>query len=185
MAIPLEVLETAHRLRRELLGTATEETAPMSAWDSTVLRRICEVCGADKVRELEVHHREERMTANAAGLLPDGTSMNARRNLVVLCETCHNKHHAGHIEVGPVKQTSVGPVREMPVEQTPIKDKGVSLASYAYKPRGLTEEQLEVVRTYLRKYPNCPPARLVFDLKQKEGIEVTVQKLKVIRGTSS
>jgi len=175
MAVPFEVLETAHRLRRELLGTATEETAPRSAWNSTVQRRSCELCGSEKVRELEVHHREERATANAEGRLADGTSMNARRNLVVLCEACHDKHHAGHIEVGPVEQTSSGPVRKVDEESI------LSLSSYSYKPRGLTEEQIETVQSYLRKYPNCPPKRLLFDLKEKEGIAITLQKLKALR----
>jgi len=56
---------------------------------------------------LEVHHIEERATATN-GRLPDGTSMNAARNLIVVCEACHDAHHAKEIEIGPVKQTSEG-----------------------------------------------------------------------------
>ena len=177
MAVPLEVLETAHRLRRELLGTATEETAPMSSWNTVIQRRVCERCGSDKVRELEVHHREERVTADALGRLPDGTSMNAIRNLVVLCEACHTEHHAGHETIGPVQQTSEGPVRPIssyafvpPAAASPAKPK-----------KGLTDEQTNTVLSYLQKYPNCPPARLVFDLEEKEGIKVTVQRLRTLR----
>ena len=164
MSIPFDVLEVAHGIRRSLIGQKTEAEAPLSAWNSTVQRRTCELCGA--ATGLEVHHIEQRATA-VAGRLSDGTSMNAARNLIVVCEACHDAHHAKEIEIGPVKQTSEGPVRE--------------LQKYAHKPQALADEQLETIQRELRTYPNLAAKRLVFDLETKYGIRITTQRLATIR----
>ena len=172
MMIPFDVLESAHAIRKHLVGQKTETDAPVSAWNSTIQRRVCEICGAEASANLEVHHSEERASA-VAGKLADGTSMNAARNLVVVCEACHDKHHAKEIKIGPVKQTSEGPIRQV-----------VDLTQYAHKaPSGLTEEEIQTIKTELRKYPNLDPKRMVFDLEHRHGIRITVQRLKTIRST--
>jgi DNA mismatch repair protein MutS len=184
MAVPLEVLDLAHQIRRELKGTVTEAEAPKSKWNAAIQRRECEVCGAGIVKDLEVHHIQPRAEA-VGGRLGDGSAMNGLRNLVVVCETCHDKHHAGVLTIGGVKQTSDGPQREV-----------VDLSQFAYQGSttapatraasgGLTEEQVEKVREYIRKYPSCPPARLLFDLKEKEEIVITQQRLRAIRASLS
>lgn len=172
MMIPFDVLESAHTIRKSLVGQKTETDAPASAWNSRIQRRICEVCGADASANLEVHHSEERASA-VAGKLADGTSMNAVRNLVVVCEACHDKHHAKELEIGPVKQTSDGPVREV----ASLKNKKYVLKASP----GLTEEQNETIKGELRKYPNLEPKRMAFDLEHRHGIKITVQRLKTIR----
>ncbi len=173
MAIPFEVLESAHAIRKALVGMATEEAAPLSDWNTAVQRRVCESCGSDKVVGLEVHHREARATATG-GRLPDGSHMNNMRNLTVLCEICHDKVHAGVIEVGPTRQTSDGPVLE-------IKD----LAAFAYKPspvRGdLTEDELGTIKQALSSYRTLTANRMLFYLEQQHGIKITAQRLKTIR----
>lgn len=172
MMIPFDVLESAHAIRKTLVGQKTEADAPTSAWNGEVQRRTCELCGA--ATGLEVHHIEQRSTA-INGRLPDGTSMNAVRNLVVVCDACHDKHHAKELEIGPVKQTSDGPVREVvDLKTTPKK--------YVLKASpGITEEQSETIRAELRKYPNLDPKRMVFDLEHRHGIKTTVQRVKTIR----
>jgi len=174
MSIPFDVLEMAHGIRKSLVGQKTEVEAPTSSWNAAVQRRACEVCKALLSTELEVHHIEQRSTA-VDGRLPDGTSMNALRNLVVVCETCHDKHHAKLLEIGPVQQTSDGPVRKV-----------VELEKYAHKPKmthGLTEEELVRVKKELAAYPNLPPKRMVFDLEEKYGIRVSIPKLTSIRAS--
>jgi DNA mismatch repair protein MutS len=172
MAIPLEVLESAHRVRRELVGAKNEKEAPLSGWNTVVQRRVCEVCGAENVRELEAHHIQERSTA-IGGLLSDGTPMNNIRNLAVLCEKCHDKVHAGEMEVGSVVQTSEGEVRS-------VKE----LEKYAYKPRSdISEEQLDLIKQDLATYRNLPPSRLIFYIEQRHGIKLTTQRLKTIRAS--
>jgi hypothetical protein len=186
MGLPEDVLESARRIRKAIAGTATEEAAPASSWNTAIQRRACEACGTSIVRELEVHHIQERATATSSGRLADGTHMNSIRNLAVLCEACHDKHHAGELEVGPVQQTSEGPVRSI-----------VELQKFAYVPPaaapkakrtssaagGLREDQLKTVEEYLRKYPSAPAKRLLYDLKEKEGIVITEPRLRAVRAS--
>jgi DNA mismatch repair protein MutS len=187
MALPLEVLEAAHQIRRELTGAVKDADATASQWNAEVHRRSCELCGSAIVRDLEVHHIRPREEADAVGRFKDGASMNALRNLIVVCQACHDRHHAGELEIGPVKQTSDGPVREV-VAATP---KTLDLSAYEYRgplqtsrrANGLSEEQLGTIRDYLLRFPKLTPARLVYDLETEKGIKITVQKLRSIRGT--
>ena len=173
MAIPFDVLESAHAIRKTLVGVSTEETAPMSQWNGDVQRLSCQVCGSEKVRDLEVHHIEHRATANA-GRLADGSNMNDMRNLVSLCETCHLNVHSGAVEIGPVRQTSEGP----------ILDVKRHLETFAYKPRGeFTEEQLELIKNDLRTYRTLSPTRLIFYIQEHHGIKLSLQRLKTIRAS--
>lgn len=130
------------------------------------------MCGSEDVRELEAHHIQERSTA-IGGVLSDGTHMNNIRNLAVLCEACHDKVHAGAMEVGSVVQTSEGEVRS-------VKE----LEKYAYKPRSdISEEQLDLIKQDLATYRNLPPSRLIFYIEQRHGIKLTTQRLKTIRAS--
>ena len=172
MGLPMEVLQTAHDIRRSLTGETTATAAPTSDWNAAVQRRVCEICAAPVIRDLEVHHIQPRASA-VNNRLADGTSMNNLRNLVVVCQTCHDKHHAGELEIGPVKQTSEGPIREI-----------ADLQKFAYKkPTGITEEQLAIVQAELRAHPNLPVSRMVFDLESRHGICLTAQRLRTIRTT--
>ena len=171
MAIPFDVLESAHAIRKSLVGMATEEDAPISQWNGAVQRLLCQACGVEKVRDLEIHHIEHRATANQ-GRLVDGSHMNDMRNLVSLCEKCHLNVHAGTMEIGAVKQTSEGP----------ILDVKRHLETFAFKPRGdFTEEQLELIKNDLRIYRTLTPTRLIFYIEQHHGIKLTLQRLKTIR----
>ena len=187
MGLPAEVLEAARQIRRELAGAAAEAEAPTSSWNAAVQRRACELCGAAIVRDLEVHHIRPRAEAAAGGRGPsrfaDGTNMNALRNLVVVCQGCHDAHHAGALEIGAVQQTSDGPVRSIKDLAEAYSFKGYEPAA-GQKPKaagGITAEQQTVIETYLRKYPALPVKRVAFDLLEKEGIKVTEVKLRQIR----
>jgi DNA mismatch repair protein MutS len=193
MGIPFGVLEKAHRIRRELTGSATEVEAPRSDWNAAVQRRACEVCGAAIVRDLEVHHIRPRAEATE-GRLADGSAMNALRNLAVVCQVCHDRHHAGEIAIGAVQQTSSGPERQV-----------VDLSAYAYRPevaaqpatpsseggdrgsrapRGLSQRQVEIVQSYIRRYPLLHPNRLLHELEEHEQIRITPQRLRSIRAAT-
>lgn len=173
MAIPFEVLESAHKIRRELVGSKTEQEAPGSGWNSALQRRVCEKCGSQDVRHLEAHHIQERATASAEGRLADGTHMNNIRNIAVLCQACHDETHAGTVVIGPVVQTSEGEVRS-------VKE----LEKFAYKPRSdLTEEQEALIKEDLITYRTLTPARLIFYIEQRHGVKLTTQRLKTIRAS--
>jgi 5-methylcytosine-specific restriction endonuclease McrA len=92
MDLPPDFLELALANRRSLLGSVRPQDAKPSAWNPAVCRRLCEVCGKEDTRTLEVHHLQERASATN-GLLEDGTPVHAPSNLKVLCASCHDKQH--------------------------------------------------------------------------------------------
>ena len=170
--MPKDFLELATTYRRGLIGAANEEEAPASKWNKEIRRRFCEVCGKDAVRDLEVHHIRERNEA-VRGKFADGTSMNHVRNLVVLCEVCHDKHHAGQLEIGNLKQTSQGLERE-------VKRVTVTMAEDTEVEAGGSTTTEDDIRQYLRDHPSMPLKTVSFFLKQK-GISITSQRLASIR----
>jgi DNA mismatch repair protein MutS len=173
MGIPIEVLDAAHKIRRELLDEKTEATATTSQWNTNIQKRVCEICEAAITRDLEVHHIRQQKDATE-GRFTDGTDMNSPRNLIVVCQTCHDKHHAGEIHIGPLKQTSDGPVRE-------VDDIQARLAPFAYRIPEATEEEIAKIGTVLKAYPNMPITRLLIHLEQHLGVRISQAKLRAIR----
>jgi len=176
MGLPFDVLETAHTIRRRITGKVSDTEAATSTWNAAVTRRACEVCGAEIAADLEVHHIAERHTA-VGGRLPDGTALNAPRNLIVVCEACHDKHHAGQLHIGPLRQTSDGPLRDV-----------TRLEQYAHRPAaaavgGLTEEQVAIVKRELRAFPALSVLRMIYDLRERYGISITAPRLRTIRSS--
>jgi DNA mismatch repair protein MutS len=173
MHLPHEILKQANVFRKRLLGEELLEEASSSSWNSLVIRKECEICKCAIARDLEVHHIQPRAEATQ-GRLQDGTSMNNLRNLIVVCQGCHDKHHAGQLEIGPQKQTSAGPQRSI---QT------VAAASVPTKKVKVkwTEEEQATIEKYLREYPHLPIPRLVYDLKQKEEIVISEGALRKMK----
>ena len=160
MGIPLKLLDRAHEIRRALGGEVAATDAPKSLWNPNIQRKACEVCGDPIVKELEVHH-----------ILPraEGGS-NELRNLVVLCERCHDKHHAGQLEVGELRQTSEGLERSTTVFSevaAPVKKKAPKW----------TEEQMETIRTAINKFSGRPLTRICLELEEV-GIHIKPAQLK-------
>lgn len=119
------------------------------------------------MKDLEVHHIRQRRDTTAI------TEQDHVRNLVTVCSECHDAHHAGLIEITPLKQTSDGAVRA--VTKTPEATIQKSLRRSKW-----TNEQIETIREYLRGHPNIPPKRAVFDLGEL-GIVITVVGLRALR----
>ena len=170
MHIPHELLKQAHAFRRKLLGEVATEEAESSSWNTQILRYKCEVCDHAITRELEVHHIQPRKEA-IQGRFQDGSSMNNARNLIVVCQVCHDKHHAGQLQIGPQVQTSSGPQRAIqhiaPSESVP-KSKW-------------SQEELEIIEQTLRTQPHSPITRLVYELKQEKGIQISANTLGKMR----
>ena len=118
---------------------------------------------------LETHHIQPRADAQE-GRLRDGTPVHAPSNLVVLCETCHDKHHAGEVEVASLVQTSTGPERIS-------KGEGRSSSSK----RGLSEEEMALARSLLLEYKTASLKALSYQLKQQHGITMSIQALSALR----
>ncbi|NDJ15275.1 MAG: hypothetical protein EBY17_29525 [Acidobacteriia bacterium] len=159
MGIPLKLLDRAHEIRRALGGEVAATDAPKSLWNPNIQRKACEVCGDPVVKELEVHHILPRAEGGSNDL----------RNLVVLCENCHDKHHAGQLEVGELRQTSEGLERSTTVFS-------VSAPAKKKAPKW-TEEQMETIRTAIQKFSGRPLTRICLELEEV-GIHIKPAQLK-------
>lgn len=75
-------LAKAYALRKTLEGSVKE-----SRYNADVLVSSCSVCGSKK--DLESHH-----------IIPQKDGINNRKsNLVALCSSCHDRHHAGTLTI--------------------------------------------------------------------------------------
>jgi len=92
-------LAKAYALRKTLEGSMKE-----SRYNADVLVTECTVCGSKK--DLESHH-----------IIPQKDGINNRKsNLVALCSTCHDRHHAGTLTIKGWIDTSHG--RKLEVDLT-------------------------------------------------------------------
>jgi hypothetical protein len=85
-----------------------------------------------------------------------------------VCKKCHDDHHSEKIEIGPLQQTSDGPRR---------------LVKVKVKAKAQTDEQQQIIEAYLRKYPNLPLQRVLYDLKHQEDIQISEYSIRKIRNS--
>jgi DNA mismatch repair protein MutS len=99
--LPLGYLDRATVLRKTLAGW----TAPtVSSYSSAVVVDACAVCQG--TTKLEVHHI--RPQAEAVKAAAEGFDLDAAGNLVCLCATCHDDHHAARLVIQGWQETSAG-----------------------------------------------------------------------------
>lgn len=176
--LPRDMIDAAFELRRQLLGEAAVESAEVSQYNSSLLRRQCSACKVQIAEHLEVHHLKHQADANN-NRNNDGTALNDIRNLAVLCTSCHDKEHAEQLLVGPVEDTSEGPRRQV-----------LDLSQFAYRPpegtlkKGhaspFSAEQLETIKTYRRQYTALSPKLLAFQIQSEAGIDISEAYLKTL-----
>ena len=92
--------------------------------------------------------------------------MHDLRNLVVLCNSCHEKQHSGNESIGSVIDTSEGSILDINPKQT--------------KKSMFTPEILDVIRETRAKSNNIPLKLLVFKLEKEHGIHITEKQLKTL-----
>jgi hypothetical protein len=169
MDLPLEFIEQALQNRHRIMGSVKQEEATTSSWNKDIIRRACESCNSPIVSDLEVHHLQHRASAQNQ-ILQDGTHMNDKRNLMVLCEECHDQIHAGTLIVGDIQLTSNGPERVIQKVDSPIKKGGK-----------WTEEELETVKSTLKKYTSLSLKSIRAQLSSKHSIEISETMLGKMR----
>jgi hypothetical protein len=172
-------MNRANEIRRNLLGEAAITEAPKSRWNAQIQRKVCEVCGNQIVKDLEVHHIEERAKGGS----------NKLRNLVVLCEVCHDKHHNNELIVGPIRQTSDGEERVIQIQKDTkeIVQENSPEASVVEKPKSgkgskgseRPEDEMTKIVTIVAKYKGRPLTRTILALEE-EGIHMKQAELKRI-----
>jgi DNA mismatch repair protein MutS len=183
--LPRDMIEAAFEMRRTLLGSSAIEETKESSWNTAITRRSCSVCGSIVEKDLEVHHIEERAHATINKRNKDGTALNHVRNLAVLCQKCHDKHHAGLLHVGPVEDTSQGPKRQI-----------TDLSQFAYNPEKVSKEKvtkkgkssgqfsaekLSAMQTLVRQTPGLTPRLWCFQIQQSLEIQITESQFKTLQ----
>jgi hypothetical protein len=131
------------------------------------------MCGHDIVRDLEVHHIRPRAEANGLHF-KDGSARDSIANLMVVCAKCHDLHHAGKLEIKPLQQTSKG-LLQVQEAQPPSEGKTDE------RSKSPTEERKQIIIDTLRRLPNVPLKRIVYDLEVNHGIQISEGTLRNYR----
>ena len=167
MDLPFEFIEQALKNRHQIMGSTIQLEATSSSWNTEIVRKECEVCHKIMTSDLEVHHIKERASA-VNGVLEDGSHMNDKRNLIVICQGCHDEVHANKIEIGEMKMTSEGPEREIIKENT-----SVSSEKKTQKKSKWSEEERQTIVDTLRKYSTLSLKSVRAHLSSKHEIEIS------------
>jgi len=165
MNIPSEYLELAQEIRKEIL----QETSKNTSYNKNIDVKECEICKCSRTNMLEVHHIVQQKEANENGFLPDGLHKDDARNLIVVCQSCHDLHHAGKLHIGSLKITSEGEQRDISIKEQPIRQS-------KWK-----NEEITIIHSYFKKYPSLGLKRLAFELDQNEDIKISESSLRAIR----
>ena len=174
MGLPTDLMLRAYAIRRHLGGEVSADEAPKSAWNALIRRETCEHCKNSFVRGLEVHHIHER--ANGGG--------NSLRNLAVLCDACHDKHHANEITIEPLTQTSEGLERFSYTGPSALSSINAEKAVKADKgDKGAKEtrwsvDEMETIKSTALKFKGRPLARISAALQEEHHIQITQPALK-------
>ena len=96
-------LESAFRYRSRYFSE--DGRARVSSYNPSVVVSACSVCGSRE--DLETHHIIPQAAATNNFISP-GKHKNTKENLTVLCDSCHEKHHRGMLEIQGWVGTSAG-----------------------------------------------------------------------------
>jgi DNA mismatch repair protein MutS len=167
MNIPHDFLELAISIRKTIL----KEDFKQTSYNKNIAVHSCEICNCSISNLLEVHHIIPQKDA-VDSILPNKQNKDHMRNLIVVCQSCHDKHHSNTIEIGSVKQTSNGLQRTINEIKTSVKR-----SKY-------TDEEKEIIQSYLSKYKNLSPKRIAYDLEKNEDIHISESSLRAFRLTT-
>ena len=172
MDLPFEFIEQALKNRHTIMGSTVQDAAVSSSWNTSIVRKECEICKHVITKDLEVHHVQHRASATQ-GILANGTAMNDQRNLMVICQKCHDEIHADKVEVGQLQMTSDGPEREII-----IKDNKKEKQEKQDKRKGKwLKEELETITNTLKEYTSTSLKALKNMLYSKYEINISESML--------
>jgi DNA mismatch repair protein MutS len=99
-----DFLRRAVDIRKRLEGA--NAIGKVSRYNAAVSVQVCNICGSK--HGLETHHIKPQASADSRGYVAQGLHKNDVGNLVVLCESCHDRHHSGELTIRGWIQTSGG-----------------------------------------------------------------------------
>jgi DNA mismatch repair protein MutS len=175
MDLPFAFIEQALKNRHVIDGSTDVINAKNSSWNASIIRKECEKCGLQITKELEVHHLKERNSA-VKGILEDGTHMNNIRNLIVVCQKCHDSIHNNCIEIGSVIQTSEGSVRSNDSDVS-----SQSSESKRNKKAKWSDEDLQTINSVIEKFKTSSLKAIRAYLESKHEIRVSEAILSKMR----
>jgi DNA mismatch repair protein MutS len=184
LQLPSEMLLLAHEYRKRLLDETSLEKLKKSSWNKDVVRQACEVCFKKIESDLEVHHVQPREKSEDGQRNQDGTALHSVKNLAVLCTECHDKHHNGTIDIGPVQDTSDGPKRIISLENYRFKErekaekKEKTEKTEAVKIKGFTNEEIEAIKKTIDENKHLHKKLIMFQIQKHHGIQITDVQLK-------
>ena len=176
--LPFAFIEQALKNRHIIHGSTDVTNAKKSSWNTSIIRKECEKCGSQITKELEVHHIKERNSA-VKGILENGTHMNNIRNLMVLCQKCHDEIHSNNIEIGSVIQTSEGSVRSNDDISSETSSK--SSDSKKNKKAKWSDEELQIIYSVIDKFKKSSLKAIKAYLESKYEITISEAILSKMR----
>lgn len=179
MDLPFEFIEQALKNREKMMGSVQTSLAKSSSWNREIVRKECELCKTQIVSELEVHHISPRASA-VNQRLADGSHMNDKRNLIVICQTCHDAVHADTIEIAPLTLTSDGPER---VTVTVAAVAAVTTVAVTNRKGKWSDEEMEIIMKMLRTYSSLSIKAIKGKLSQIHSIEISDSALSKFKKT--
>lgn len=168
MDLPIDFIQQALDNRNQIIGSKRIQETAHSNWNREIYKKECEVCKSTICSNLEVHHIVPRSEA-VRGRLSDGTHMNDKRNLIVICQQCHDQIHGGKIQVGLVQMTSNGPERVVRARENESKQSKWS------------EHELETIHQTLKTYTNLSLKSIRAHLSAKHEINISESNLGKLR----
>ncbi len=188
MDLPFDFIEQALKNRHQIIGSSRINDATVSNWNTSIIRKECEICLSQITSDLEVHHIQQRSTSNN-NILPDGTHMNSKQNLIVICQKCHDKIHNDEILLGQLQMTSNGLQREVVLKMESSIDSKYELESESVKintsesisvqseefvgknkKSKWNNEEVEIIKSTLKKYKS----QSLKAIKQKLELEHSI-----------
>jgi DNA mismatch repair protein MutS len=174
MDLPFDFIEQALQNRHKIIGSSRVNETVKSNWNTNIVRKECEICKSQITSNLEVHHIIPR-SLSINNILPDGTHMNDKQNLIVICEKCHDKVHNNTIEIGNIKVTSDGLERE--IKDLEEKSEDVSHISdetiVKSKKSKWSEEEIKTIKETLKKFKTTAIKSIKYKLETEHSIIIS------------
>ena len=186
MDLPFEFIEQALQNRHRIIRSKRQEDVSNSVWNNEIIKKECEICKMQICSELEVHHIAPRASATN-NILEDGSHMNDKRNLIVICQKCHDNVHADVLEIGPLQITSEGPERIIKEHIIKIKDESAHLDiievknDKKVKRSKWSEDEMKIVKDTLQTYSSLSLKSIRAHLSSKYSISISEGILGKIR----
>ncbi len=185
MDLPFDFIEQALKNRHKIMGSTRINDAEKSAWNTNIIRKECEVCHKAITSELEVHHIKPRQ-GSVNGILQDGTHMNDSRNLIVICQVCHDKVHSDKIVIGDIKITSDGAERAITKNEELWSSSSSDTQSHpsiteSKKKGKWSDDELKTISDTLKKYTTLSLKSIRSYLEEEYDIKISESMLGKMR----